>query len=101
MKRIFLLFFTLISFFCIASCAQKKNNTAQNSENKITVIATIFAPYDFVRAIAGDRVNLTMLLPPGAESHSFEPTPRDIIAIQKSKLFLYIGGESDAWVDHI
>jgi zinc transport system substrate-binding protein len=70
-------------------------------ENKITVTATIFAPYDFVRAIAGDRVNLTMLLPPGSESHSFEPTPRDIITIQNSNAFFYIGGESDVWVDKI
>jgi zinc transport system substrate-binding protein len=42
-----------------------------------------------------------MLLPPGAESHSFEPTPRDIIAIQNSDVFIYIGGESDSWVDRI
>jgi zinc transport system substrate-binding protein len=71
------------------------------------VVTTIFPPYDFVRAIAGDagnpgsRVNLTLLLPPGAESHSFEPTPQDIIKMQNSKLFIYAGGESDAWVDRI
>ncbi|MDR1575407.1 MAG: metal ABC transporter substrate-binding protein, partial [Treponema sp.] len=44
-------------------------------EGKLNVVTTIFPPYDFVREIAGDRVNLTMLLPPGAESHSFEPNP--------------------------
>jgi zinc transport system substrate-binding protein len=42
-----------------------------------------------------------MLLPPGAESHSFEPTPKDIITVQNSAVFIYIGGESDAWVDKI
>jgi zinc transport system substrate-binding protein len=67
----------------------------------VNVVVTIFPPYDFVRAIAGDKVNLTMLLPPGAESHSYDPTPRDIIAIQKSALFIYTGGESDFWVDRI
>ncbi|MDR1318411.1 MAG: metal ABC transporter substrate-binding protein, partial [Treponema sp.] len=61
----------------------------------------IFPPYDFVREIAGDRVNLTMLLPPGAESHSFEPTPRDIIRVQNCDVFIYVGGESDAWVERI
>jgi zinc transport system substrate-binding protein len=68
---------------------------------KPTVVTTVFPPYDFVRQIAGDKVNLTMLLPPGAESHSFEPTPQDIIRIQNSSLFIYVGGESDAWVDRI
>jgi zinc transport system substrate-binding protein len=46
-------------------------------------------------------VSLTMLLPPGAESHSFEPTPRDIIAVQNCDLFIYVGGESDDWVGRI
>ena len=46
-------------------------------------------------------MNLTMLLPPGAESHSFEPAPPDIIKIQKSDIFIYVGGESDAWVERI
>jgi zinc transport system substrate-binding protein len=71
------------------------------AEGKINVVATIFPPYDFVREIAGDRVNLTMLLPPGAESHSFEPTPRDIRVVQNCDVFIYVGGESDAWVEQI
>jgi zinc transport system substrate-binding protein len=70
-------------------------------DGKISVVATIFPPYDFVREIAGDKVNLTMLLPPAAESHSFEPTPRDIITVQNCDVFIYVGGESDAWVDTI
>ncbi|MDR3348269.1 MAG: metal ABC transporter substrate-binding protein [Acidaminococcales bacterium] len=68
---------------------------------KIKVVSTIFAPYDFARAVAGDRAELTMLLPPGAESHSFEPTPRDIVNIQKCDVFIYIGGESETWVEQI
>jgi zinc transport system substrate-binding protein len=70
-------------------------------DGRINVTATIFPPYDFVRQIAGDRVNLTMLLPPGAESHSFEPSPRDIITIQNSDIFIYGGGDSDNWIDQI
>jgi zinc transport system substrate-binding protein len=65
------------------------------------VVTTIFPPYDLVREIAGDKVSLTMLLPPGAESHSFEPTPRDIITVQNCDVFIYVGGESDAWVETI
>ncbi len=66
-----------------------------------TVVTTIFPPYDFVRQIAGENAALKMLLPPGSESHSFEPTPRDILAIQNCDLFVYTGGEADAWVDRI
>lgn len=67
----------------------------------LRVVTTIFPPYDFVREIAGDDVELTMLLPPGSESHSYEPTPQDIIAIQECDLFLYGGGESDRWVERL
>ena len=73
------------------------------SPSKLKVVATIFPQYDFVRAIAGDTgaVDLTMLLKPGAETHSYEPTPQDIIAIRNADLFVYVGGESDAWVEDI
>ncbi len=74
---------------------------AQAEEKKLSVVSTIFPFYDFVRQIAGDHVELTMLLPPGTESHSFEPKPQDIIAIQKADVFLYVGGETDKWVARI
>lgn len=69
----------------------------------LNVVATIYPQYDFVRAVAGDTgaVNLTMLLRPGAEMHAYEPTPQDIIAIHDADLFIYVGGESDVWVDEI
>ena len=98
MKKIIIFFIFIAVLFGINGC-RRNRNTANN--DKINVITTIFASYDFVRQIAGDKVNLTMLLPPGAESHSFEPSPRDIINIQNSDVFVYIGGESDRWVDHI
>lgn len=68
---------------------------------KLKVVATIFPQYDFIREIAGDKVELTMLLKPGAETHSYEPSPQDVMTIQKSDLFVYVGGESDAWVKTI
>jgi zinc transport system substrate-binding protein len=75
--------------------------SAVNADDKIIVTTTTFPSYDFVRQIAGTRVDLSMLLSPGAESHSFEPSPRDIIRIQNSNIFIHIGGEGDAWVDRI
>ena len=69
----------------------------------LKVVATIFPQFDFVRAIAGDTgaVELSMLLKPGAESHSYEPTPQDIISVRNADLFIYVGGDSDAWVEDI
>jgi zinc transport system substrate-binding protein len=99
MKKIILIF--LIAVLCgVTGCRQDRNSAKENN-GKITVTTTLFAPYDFVRNIAGDRVNLYMLLPPGSESHSFEPTPQDIITIQNSDAFIYIGGESEDWVERI
>lgn len=74
---------------------------AHAEDDKLRIVTTIFPPYDFARAIGSDHVELTMLLSPGAESHSFEPSPRDIITIQNADIFLYAGGEGDAWVDRI
>lgn len=73
------------------------------AEAAVDVVATVFPAYDFVRAIAGDSgaVHLTMLLKPGAEMHSYEPTPQDIISIRDADLFLYVGGESDVWVENV
>ena len=83
-----------------SGCAGKNINSSDDS-GKISVVTTIFAPYDFARQIAGDRVNLQMLLKPGAEAHSYEPSPQDIINIRQCDIFIYVGGENDAWVDTI
>ena len=65
------------------------------------IVATIFPPFDFARTITGGEAELTMLLSPGAEAHTYEPTPSDILEIQNCDLFLMIGGESEAWADRI
>ena len=107
--RDFLLAGSLILGMMLTGCGMSGQQTEQNGgkeqnkvENeKISVVATIFPQYDFVRQIAGDDVELKMLLKPGEETHSYEPTPQDIIAIQDSDLFIYVGGENDAWVEDI
>ncbi|MDR1212362.1 MAG: metal ABC transporter substrate-binding protein, partial [Spirochaetaceae bacterium] len=99
MKRI--VFFICIALSFTMTLSAKGRGDTGRADGKINVVTTIFPPYDFVREIAGDKVNLTMLLPPGAESHSFEPTPQDIIRIQNCDVFVYVGGESDAWIERI
>ncbi|MDR0455593.1 MAG: metal ABC transporter substrate-binding protein [Treponema sp.] len=100
-KALFLAVVVCILLITLAACKPHKNAAVHDQNGKINVTVTNFPPYDFVRQIAGDRVNLSMLLPPGAESHSFEPSPRDIITIQNSAIFIYSGGGSDKWVDRI
>ena len=100
MKKILILITVAVLLFGVSNCKPKKT-AERGADGRINVTVTVFPPYDFVRQIAGDKVNLNLLLPPGAESHSFEPSPRDIITVQNSDIFIYIGGESDAWVDRI
>lgn len=83
---------------CGASSTEETN---EEQSETLKVVATVFPAYDFARAAAGDKAEVSLLLPPGAESHSYEPTPADILAVQECDLFLYLGGESDAWVETI
>lgn len=64
---------------------------------KLSIVVTDFPCYDFARAVAGDNAEITMLIKPGAEVHSYEPAPGDVVAMMEADLFIYIGGESDAW----
>ena len=73
----------------------------KKSDDKVEVIATLFPQYDFVKQIGGDKVNVTLLLPPGAESHTYEPTPQDMIKIDESDLFVYTGEEMEPWASSL
>lgn len=81
-------------FMTSCGAADKYKNL---DENKITIIATLFPQYDFARQIAGDNANVVLLLSPGVESHSFDPSPTDIIAIQEADIFLYTGPYMESW----
>ncbi|MDY6416277.1 MAG: metal ABC transporter substrate-binding protein [Succinivibrio dextrinosolvens] len=87
-------FLALTSGIAILTCSQ--NVMAK----ELNIIATNFPQYDFVKNITKDKANVTMLLKIGAEAHSYEPTPKDLIAIEKSDLFVYNGGENDEWIEN-
>ena len=93
-KRFFLM---ILAILLLTGCTPLQ----QQKSEKTQVVATIFPLYDFVREIAGEDAEVKMLLKPGAEVHSYEPTPQDMIAIQNCDVFLYIGGESDEWVRNV
>lgn len=88
--------------FCLmlaALSALMLSGCAASGEGQI--VATSFPCYDFARQVAGDAAQVKMLIRPGAEVHSYEPSPSDILDIGGADLFVYIGGESDVWVDGI
>lgn len=87
----------LISSAGLTGCGR----TEEAEDGRMKVVTTIFPPYDFARAVSGGLADVTMLLSPGEEVHSYEPTPLDIKRIQGSDLFIYVGGENDVWVDRI
>lgn len=86
----------------LSACSAERNTpTDTSTKEKLSVVTTIFPQYDFVREVAGEYVDLQMLLKPGEETHSYEPTPQDIIAILHADLFIYVGGENDVWVEDL
>ena len=89
------------------ACSNGRNNnentTKNNDDNtKLSIVTTIFPEYDWVRQILGENqanVDLTMLLDKGVDLHSYQPSADDMVKVSKCDLFIYDGGESDAWVD--
>ena len=69
------------------------------SNNGLTIVTTLFPAYDFARELCGGRCEIVLLVPPGAEAHSYEPTPQDLLRIQSCDLLICNGGESEAWLD--
>lgn len=101
MKKIFKMIIVTIMIFSVVSLTGC-NNT-KKEDNKLTIITTSFPGYDLARAITKDskNINVKMLLKPGAEMHSYEPTPQDIKDIKKSSIFIYVGGDSDEWINDV
>ena len=100
-KRAVSLIMALVMTFCFSACGSKNGTTAADEE-KIRVVATIFPEYDWVMNILGENpanIEVTMLLDKGVDLHSYQPTADDILQISDCDLFIYVGGESDAWVN--
>lgn len=96
MKRIFSLLLALALALSLCACAAPAETA---DDGKLQIVTTLFPYYDFARAIAQDRADVTLLLSPGREAHSFEPTPLDAVTISEADVFLYNGGEGEYWVD--
>ncbi|SNU09913.1 zinc transport system substrate-binding protein [Lachnospiraceae bacterium] len=120
LRKAAVLFVSVIMIMSLAACGaagstgaimDSENALNKNSDpNKLQIVTTIFPEYDWVREIAGlgansvdksavDSIELTMLLDNGVDLHSFQPTAADIAKISTCDMFIYVGGESDFWVD--
>ena len=105
-KYISILLAAVMAVCCLSACGQNNSNTntqaKDNNDKQVKVVTTVFPEYDWVKEIAGDEVSnmdLTMLLDNGVDLHSYQPTADDIMKISDCDLFIYVGGESDAWVE--
>lgn len=122
-KYISMMLAVVMAVFCLSACGQSgstdstenpaqtepavteestTNPTEEASADKLKIVTTIFPEYDWVRQIAGDQISnmeLTMLLDNGVDLHSYQPTADDIMKISDCDIFVYVGGESDEWVE--
>ena len=108
-KRIFAVFFgLLLAAGILGGCGKAESSSisapsaSQSGSKPLKIVTTIFPEYDWVREILGDKADnaeLTMLLDNGVDLHSYQPTADDIIKISDCDLFIYVGGESDGWVE--
>lgn len=100
MKKITALLLALMLLAGVLAGCGKPRDTGK--AGKLKVVTTIFPAYDWVRAILGDKAEnaeITMLLDNGVDLHSYQPTADDIVKISDCDLFIYVGGESDEWVE--
>lgn len=100
-KNIVFLIVLIIVFILTTFIIIKVKNLDKKESEKVEIIATLFPQYDFAKKIGGDKVNVTLLLPPGTESHTYEPTPQDMVNINNSNLFIYTGSEMEPWADNL
>lgn len=93
--RVFVLLFAIL----LTACG---NGGTSKTEDRLQIVATVFPQYDWVRQILGEQeADVTLLLDSGVDLHSYQPTADDILTISNCDLFLYVGGESDGWVEDV
>ena len=103
MKKIirFAISLCLIVTVMVTASGCNMGKYADLDESKPLIVTTLFPQYDFARQLVKDKAEVVLLLSPGVEAHDFEPTPSDIILINKADLFIYTGDDMEPWVSRI
>lgn len=102
MKKYIYVLLSAVLIVCSLSACSSGNGQAAAADRKIQIVTTIFPEYDWVMNVLGDNpagAEVTMLLDSGVDLHSYQPTTNDILKISTCDLFIYVGGESDEWVE--
>lgn len=102
MKKTISIVLCLMMIICIAAGCGKGGTADAPRSEKLSIVTTIFPEYDWVRQILGEKAadaDVTLLLDNGVDLHSYQPTADDILTIANCDLFIYVGGESDEWVE--
>jgi zinc transport system substrate-binding protein len=89
----------VLLFLALAGCTPREQ--AQRPARKLQVVTTLFPLYDMARAIGGESAEVSLLLPPGAEAHSFEPRPGDILRLNSADIFIYTGPFMEPWAESL
>ena len=101
MRRIIAFSIVLLLMLALLCSCKENNETALQNDGRLKIVTTIFPLYDFTRYITDRSADISILIPPGVEVHSYEPTPREIISIKQADIFIYIGRELEPWVDKL
>lgn len=100
-KTLITLLVICLTLFGAAGCSKGDHKESTEDPTKLKVVTTMFPSYDFAKSVFGEKATVSLLLPPGSEAHSYEPSPQDIKMIEDSDLFIYNGGENEKWVDKV
>lgn len=94
MHKRFIIILLILLFRCFSAFAQE-------NKGKLEIVTTLFPTYDFAKQVGKDKINVSLLLPPGVESHTFEPKPQDVVRINKADVFIYTGKYMEPWVEDL
>ena len=103
-KRVLIIAMAMIMALVMTGCADDKKCAGAADDGKLNIVTTIFPQYDWAKEIIGDKAadaEVTLLLDNGADLHSYQPSAEDIMKITNADIFVYVGGESDEWVDDV
>lgn len=93
-KSIIKILITLLIIVSLVGCSSER---VKVDNDKIQIMTTLFPQYDFAKQIVKDKGEVSLLLPPGVEAHSYEPTPQDVVKIRKADVFIYTSEHMEPW----
>jgi ABC-type Zn uptake system ZnuABC Zn-binding protein ZnuA len=100
-SKLILIYGIIIGILVILSLLLIVNPVKKNTSDKISVVTTLYPLYEFSKEVGGDKAEVSLLLPPGTEAHTFEPRPSDITKISSADMFVYIGSGMEPWAQDI